>query len=60
MPDTAVTLVAEHQDDGSGHCRVCRIGGQAGWKVWPCAIFCAAEAAVNLIGQHVRETDHNG
>lgn len=49
MPDADARLVAEHRDDGSGHCRVCRIGGHGGWPVWPCALFCAADAAVAVV-----------
>jgi hypothetical protein len=29
-------LLAEHSDDGTGHCRVCTAGPQAGRRVWPC------------------------
>jgi hypothetical protein len=48
-PEAATKLIADHRDDGTGHCRVCRIGGQAGFQTWPCPIFCVAEAAVALI-----------
>ena len=34
----AERLLAQHVDDGTGHCRVCSAGPQAGRKVWPCQI----------------------
>jgi hypothetical protein len=37
-PGMAARLLAEHVDDGTGHCRVCSGGGQSGRDVWPCAI----------------------
>jgi hypothetical protein len=39
---TAVTkLLAQHVDDGKGHCRACRIGGQRGFMAWPCTLYSA-------------------
>ena len=38
-------LLAEHADDGTGHCRVCSGGGQSGRYRYPCAIRIAAEEA---------------
>jgi len=38
------STVAEHVDDGTGHCRVCTVGGQAGRSVWPCSLAKAAGA----------------
>lgn len=46
IPGLAARLMAEHHDDGSGHCRRCTIGALAGWLVWPCNIYSAAETAV--------------
>lgn len=48
-PDAVARLLAAHRDDGTGHCRVCRIGGQAGFQVWPCSLYASAEAAWRLI-----------
>lgn len=41
----AERLIAEHADDGTGHCRVCSGGGQTGRYVSPCAIRLAADEA---------------
>ena len=41
----AEALLGQHNDDGTGHCRVCTCGGQAGRQVWPCTTFVAAKAA---------------
>ncbi|OZM83600.1 hypothetical protein [Pseudonocardia sp. MH-G8] len=38
QPTAVARLLAEHVDDGTGHCRVCSAGPQAGRKVWPCQI----------------------
>ncbi len=46
QPGMAQRLLAEHADDGSGRCRVCSAGAQAGRYIWPCAIHgYAAEAS---------------
>lgn len=35
---TGQALMAEHPDDGTGHCGSCRGGGDAsGRSVWPCS-----------------------
>jgi hypothetical protein len=47
----AEVLLDQHRDDGSGHCRVCTTGGQAGRPVWPCTTFAAAEAVVRQRGR---------
>lgn len=39
VPNMAERLLATHTDDGSGHCRACPLGGQAGRHRWPCSIF---------------------
>jgi hypothetical protein len=41
----AQRMLAEHRDDGTGHCRVCTAGPQAGRKVWPCPSHGLAEQA---------------
>lgn len=46
--DLARRLVAEHRDDGSGHCRRCPIGAHAGHLTWPSAIYTVASRAVQL------------
>lgn len=48
QPDTLAKLLAEHRDDGSGHCRVCTVGGQQGYQSWPCNIAAAAQRAAQL------------
>jgi len=37
-PEVLGRLLAEHVDDGTGHCRACPIGGQRGYLTWPCNI----------------------
>jgi hypothetical protein len=44
-PGMAEKLLAEHRDDGTGHCRVCSNGGGAGRHVWPCPLYGLAEQA---------------
>ena len=41
----ANALLLQHWDDGTGHCKVCSAGGQAGRYVWPCQTAVAAETA---------------
>ncbi len=41
-------LLAEHVDDGTGHCRVCALGGQKGFQRWPCNV----RAAVDVAAEH--------
>jgi hypothetical protein len=46
QPGMPERLLAMHTDDGSGRCRVCSAGAQAGHYQWPCAIQrCATEAS---------------
>lgn len=45
QPGMAERLLAEHADDGSGRCRVCSSGAQAGRYQAPCAIALAATDA---------------
>jgi hypothetical protein len=44
-PGMAQRMLAEHRDDGSGHCCTCvrRQGGAA--QVWPCPLYGLAEQA---------------
>ena len=35
-------LAAQHVDDGTGHCRSCAAGPQAGRHVWPCSLAALA------------------
>jgi hypothetical protein len=45
-PGLAARLLAEHVDDRTGRCRLCPLGGQAGYQRWPCRIHgLASEAA---------------
>jgi hypothetical protein len=41
----ADTIVHQHADDGTGHCRQCTTGAQAGRHVWPCLTYLAARQA---------------
>jgi hypothetical protein len=45
QPGMAERLLADHADDGSGRCRVCSAGAQAGRYRWPCALHRAATDA---------------
>jgi hypothetical protein len=44
----AVALITQHADDGTGHCRRCTIGAQAGRHTWPCQTYMAAQQATEL------------
>jgi hypothetical protein len=44
-PGLAARLLAEHVDDGTGRCRLCPLGDQAGHQQWPCRIHSAAAEA---------------
>jgi hypothetical protein len=44
-PGMAQRLLAEHRDDGTGHCQVCTAGPQAGRQVFPCRLRELAEEA---------------
>jgi hypothetical protein len=44
-PGLAGRLMAEHVDDGTGRCRLCPLGDQAGHQQWPCRIYSAAAEA---------------
>lgn len=45
VPALADRLMAEHVDDGTGRCRLCPLGDQAGHQLWPCRIHSAAAAS---------------
>jgi hypothetical protein len=45
QPTAIGRLLADHVDDGRGHCRTCTIGGQQGFLAWPCTIYIAASKA---------------
>jgi hypothetical protein len=42
-------LLAEHVDDGTGHCRRCTLPGQRGFDSWPCIHHIAATLAANQL-----------
>jgi hypothetical protein len=46
QPGMAERLLAVHTDDGTGRCRVCSDGAQAGHHAWPCSIHGYATRAV--------------
>jgi hypothetical protein len=45
QPTAIGRLLAEHVDDGRGHCRTCTVGGQQGFLAWPCTLYTAASNA---------------
>lgn len=45
VPGSGERLVVEHRNDGSGRCRVCTIGAQAGNQQWPCWLYNAGTEA---------------
>ena len=45
QPGMADRLIVEHANDGTGRCRTCSTGGQAGRYRWPCALYCCATQA---------------
>ena len=47
-PGVVEQLLAEHTDDGTGRCRVCSAGPQAGRQSWPCRLYDIAEQASKL------------
>lgn len=47
VPGALAKMFAEHQDDGTGHCRRCPLG-QRGYQVSPCNISVVAERALRL------------
>jgi hypothetical protein len=48
QPGMAERLIAEHDDDGSGRCRGCPVGGQRGRHSWPCTLRRAADEAAQI------------
>jgi hypothetical protein len=47
--DRAKRLAAEHVDDGTGHCRSCSAGPQAGRHTWPCTLAGLAARAREVV-----------
>ena len=45
QPGMADRLIANHANDGTGRCRTCSTGAQAGRYRWPCALYCCATQA---------------
>lgn len=41
----AATVIDQHVDDGTGHCRTCTAGAQTGRYTWPCLTYLAARRA---------------
>jgi hypothetical protein len=41
----AEQLIVQHSNDGTGHCRRCTTGAQAGRHIWPCQTYLAARQA---------------
>jgi hypothetical protein len=48
VPGLPERLLAEHTDDGTGRCRVCTNGPQAGRQIHPCRLYEIAEQASQL------------
>jgi hypothetical protein len=61
QPSAVAKLLAQHVDDGRGHCQACGIGGQRGHHTWPCTIFNAATTAAGnrSEGSVVLPTEHD-
>lgn len=55
-PGLAERLLADHGDDGSGHCERCTGGSQSGRHVWPCQIHDLAVKAREMGGAVVART----
>jgi hypothetical protein len=49
QPGSAEQIIEEHRNDGSGHCRVCTTGSQAGRHIWPCTLRTCADKATRRI-----------
>ncbi|MGH3586669.1 MAG: hypothetical protein ACRDQ0_10135 [Pseudonocardia sp.] len=47
----ADAVIRQHADDGTGHCRVCTTGAQAGRYRWPCQTYLAAQRAVETVSE---------
>lgn len=45
QPGVVDRLLAGHGDDGTGHCKTCSAGPQAGRRVWPCTLHVYAKQA---------------
>lgn len=58
MPGAAQRLLAVHMEDGSGRCRVCSSGRQAGRYVWPCQLHLLATRAVEIQDGARPEAEH--
>ena len=50
QPGLAARLIAAHADDGTGRCRVCSGGAQAGRHRWPCQLHHYARRAQQQAG----------
>lgn len=48
QPGMAAKLLAQHVNDGTGHCKICTNGAGAGRHVWPCPSHGLAEQASQL------------
>ncbi|MGI5133115.1 hypothetical protein ACQEVB_40380 [Pseudonocardia sp. CA-107938] len=55
QPGMADRLLAQHRDDGTGHCATCQLGAQAGRHRWPCSIFAAATEAEEVRARDASE-----
>lgn len=50
-PGLAERLLSAHDDDGTGHCRMCTSGAQTGRHRFPCQIHGYATAARDAAGR---------
>jgi hypothetical protein len=48
QPAAIAQMLAQHVDDGTGHCRVCTSGGRVGRSTWPCRLYELADQASQL------------
>jgi len=45
QPTAITTLLAQHDDDGRGHCQASRVADQRDYLSWPCLLHEAASLA---------------
>ncbi|MBA3906787.1 MAG: hypothetical protein H0X35_08925 [Pseudonocardiales bacterium] len=50
-------ILGQHRDDGSGRCRDCTLGGQAGRSRYPCVLRVLATEALVLQGRRGLDGD---
>ncbi|MGH3588336.1 MAG: hypothetical protein ACRDQ0_18690 [Pseudonocardia sp.] len=46
-PAAVKNWLVTHVDDGRGHCKVCTVGAQHGYRTWPCVFYKVAAQVEN-------------